>query len=217
VYNETKKQSVTASCRGKRKVKVIKRCLTMLVFASLMIVVCGFLLRAKQEPLTSEEVTKALQIPYQVENVPSKTKKRPGIERQIKYIVIHNTANTESSAQNERDYLVNENNTTSTSFNIVVDDHEIIEAIPVTEVAFHAGTWEGNQKGIGIEICESGNYGQAEANAAKLTAYLMKKYHLSIEDVKTHHDFSGKDCPRKILDHWETFIADVEKNYQSLS
>lgn len=197
--------------------KVIKRCLAMLVLASLMIVACGFLLRTKQEPLNSEEVTKAIKVPYQIENIPSNTQKRPGIERQIKYIVIHNTANAKSSAQNERDYLVNENNMSSTSFHIVVDDHEIIEAIPVTEVAFHAGNREGNQKGIGIEICESGNYGKAETNAAKLTAYLMKKYHLSIEDVKTHQDFSGKECPRKILDHWDTFIADVEKNYQSLS
>ena len=197
--------------------KVIKRCVTMLVLASLMIVVCGFLLRAKQEPLTSEEVTRAIDIPYQIEDIPAKTNKRPGIQRQIKYIVIHNTANAASSAQNERDYLVNANNTTSTSFNIVVDEHEIVEAIPVNEVAFHAGTWEGNQKGIGIEICESGDYKKAEANAAKLTAFLMKKYHLTIDDVKTHHDFSGKECPRKILDHWDSFIAEVEKNYQSLS
>ena len=197
--------------------KVIKRCLTFLVAASLLIAGGGFLLRAKQEPVTPNEVEQAIHVPYKIENIPSGTNKRTGTSRKIQYIVIHNTANEQSSAQNERDYLVNENNTASTSFNIVVDDKEIIEAIPVTEVAFHAGTSEGNQKGIGIEICESGNYQVAEANAAKLTAYLLKKYHLPIEAVKTHHDFSGKDCPRKILDHWQHFLEAVEENYKSLS
>ena len=141
-----------------------------MVAASLLIAGGGFLLRAKQEPVTANEVEQAIHVPYKIENIPSGTNKRTGTSRKIQYIVIHNTANEQSSAQNERDYLVNENNTASTSFNIVVDDKEIIEAIPVTEVAFHAGTSEGNQKGIGIEICESGNYQAAEANAAKLTA-----------------------------------------------
>ena len=181
----------------------------------MMIVACGFLLREKQEPLTSEEVEAAIGVAYKIDPIPV-SNKRVGISRQIDYIVIHNTANPSSTAQNERDYLVNEKNTSSTSFNVVVDDNEIVEAIPVTEVAFHSGTNEGNRKGIGIEVCESGDYTKAEANAARLTAYLMKKYDLTIDDVKTHHDFSGKDCPRLILDYWDRFIEQVETYYETL-
>lgn len=195
--------------------KFIKRCISILVLASMMIVACGFLLREKQEPLTSEEVEAAIGVAYKIDPIPV-SNKRVGISRQIDYIVIHNTANPSSTAQNERDYLVNEKNTSSTSFNVVVDDNEIVEAIPVTEVAFHSGTNEGNRKGIGIEVCESGDYTKAEANAARLTAYLMKKYDLTIDDVKTHHDFSGKDCPRLILDHWDRFIEQVETYYETL-
>lgn len=168
-----------------------------------------------QKPLNGEVVSEALGIPYTVDTLPI-SNKRPGSKRKIKYIVVHNTANANSSAQNERDYLSNPTNTGSTSWNIVVDDEEIIEAVPVTEVAFHAGSGLGNQYGIGIEICESGDTKQTEAHAIKLIAYLMKTYQIPIENVKTHKDFSGKECPRQILGHWETFKKRVEEAYMKL-
>ena len=195
--------------------KFIKRCLTFLVGASMMIAICGVLLRVKQMPIQVNEVEAAIGVPYVIDHIPV-SNKRPGTNRQIKYIVVHNTANEQSSARNERDYLTNPNNQDSTSFHIVVDNQEAIEAIPVTEVAFHAGTWDGNQYGIGIEVCESGNYAKNEAQAAKLVAYLIKKYDLSLKDVKAHHDFSGKDCPRLILDHWDEFLTKVQEAYRQL-
>lgn len=196
-------------------VKIIKKCVLFLVFASLMIMMGGFLLRVKQTPVVSDHIQAAIQVPFKEQLIPI-SNKRPGKTRKIKYIVIHNTANKQSSAQNEVDYLTNRGNTSSTSFHMAVDDHEIVEAIPVTEMAFHAGTNEGNQYGIGIEICESGNFEKAEANAAKLTAYLMKQYNVPLSGVKTHHDFSGKDCPRLILDHWSKFLEEVQAEYKKL-
>lgn len=196
-------------------IKLIKRCLLVLVFASLMIMLGGFLFRVKQLPLKADEVQAALDIPFKEQLIPI-SNKRPGKTRKIKYIVIHNTANSQSTAQNEVDYLNNRGNTSSTSFHLAVDDHEIVEAIPPTEIAFHAGTYEGNQYGIGIEICESGDFQQAEANAAKLTAYLMKQYNVSLSAIKTHHDFSGKDCPRLILDHWDTYLEEVKAAYNEM-
>lgn len=181
----------------------------------MMIAICGVLLRVKQMPIQVNEVEAAIGVPYVIDHIPV-SNKRPGTNRQIKYIVVHNTANEQSSARNERDYLTNPNNQDSTSFHIVVDNQEAIEAIPVTEVAFHAGTWDGNQYGIGIEVCESGNYAKNEAQAAKLVAYLIKKYDLSLKDVKAHHDFSGKDCPRLILDHWDEFLTKVQEAYRQL-
>ena len=44
-----------------------------------------------------------------------------------------------------------------------------------------------------------GDFEKTFDNAAKLVAYLLKAYDLSIDNVKTHHDFSGKDCPHSIL------------------
>ena len=182
---------------------------------SLLMAVSGFLFKIKPKPLVAEEVEAAIGVNYTIDHIPL-SNKRPGIKRSIKQIVIHNTANEESTARNERDYLTNPNNTTSTSFNIVVDDKEIIEAVPVNEMAFHAGDREGNQKGIGIELCESGNFEKTKANAAKLVAYLMKTYDISLSEVRTHHDFSGKDCPRKMLGNWEDFLESVKIAYQAL-
>ena len=80
--------------------KVIKRCLLFLVMASLLVAVSGFLFRVRQKPLVASEVEAAIGIPYTVESIPM-SNKRPGAKRQIKYIVIHNTANEESTAKNE--------------------------------------------------------------------------------------------------------------------
>lgn len=195
--------------------KVIKKCVLFLVMASLLIAVSGFLFRMKQKPIVAEEIEAAIGINYTVDSIPI-SNKRPGVKRPIKYIIIHNTANEVSTARNERDYLTNPNNTSSTSFNIVVDDKEMIEAIPVTEIAFHAGDSEGNRKGIGIELCESGDFEKTKANAAKLVAYLIKTYNISLSEVRTHHDFSGKDCPRKMLGNWEDFLELVKTAYQTL-
>lgn len=178
----------------------------------------GFLLQYRQVELVASKVQEAIGVPYSQQAI-GIGNKRTGKSRTIKYIVIHNTANSESTAQNEVDYLSNPNNTSSTAFHIAVDDKEMIEAIPPTEIAYHAGdgNGEGNRYGIGIEICESGDVKRAESHAAKLVAYLMKTYGIPLSHVKTHQDFSGKVCPRLMLDHWETFLKEVETEYRLLS
>jgi N-acetylmuramoyl-L-alanine amidase len=194
---------------NKKKYKK-KRLNSLMILCVLMIfLICGLFLKTKQKPLIEEDVEKATGISYTIDSIP-KSSKRPFENRKIKYIVVHNTANPDSTARNERDYLTNETNTDSTSWHIVVDDKEMIEAIPVTEIANHAGTTEGNEYGIGIEICESGDYKKAEENATKLIAYLMKHYKIPLSRVTTHKHFSGKECPRLMLSHWDEFIKNVK-------
>lgn len=69
--------------------------------------------------------------------------------------------------------------------------------------------------GIGIELCvnEGNDFEKTMENAAALCAALMRAYDLRIEDVRQHHDFSGKDCPNRILrdDRTEEFLKMVEK------
>ena len=182
-----------------------------------MIMLSGVLLHVKQEELIASKVQEAIGVTYSQQHI-EMSNKRSGKTRKIKYIVIHNTANSQSTAQNEVDYLSNSNNTSSTAFHIAVDDHEIIEAIPPTEIAYHAGdgNGEGNHYGVGIEICESGDFNKAKSNAAQMVAYLMKIYGIPLSRVKTHHDFSGKDCPRLMLDHWDTFLEEVKTAYKAL-
>ena len=195
--------------------KVIKKILGLLIIGSLFIMTMGILWRPHQKPIEEGQVEASIGIPYQIDNIPV-SNKRPGIKRRIRSIVVHNTANPNSTAQNERDYLVNPTNASSTSFHIVVDEDEIVEAIPITEIAFHAGTNKDNKESIGIEICESGHYEAAEENAVQIIAYLMKTYDIPLSQVKTHQDCSGKECPRLILNHWGEFLERVKQAYSSL-
>ena len=143
---------------------------------------------------------------------------------EVRYIVVHNTAN-DASANNEVAYMIGTN--VATSFHFAVDDKEIIQGIPLERAAFHAGdgrNGKGNKYGIGIEICYSKSGGErfleAEKRAAKLIAYLLKKYNLDISAVITHKDCSGKYCPHRTLDMgWERFVdmvkAEVETNKEN--
>lgn len=119
------------------------------------------------------------------------------------YITIHNTAN-DATARNEIAYM--KRNKAQTGYHVAIDDREAIEAIPFNRNAWHAGDGGGvgNRKSIGIEICYSksggAKYMQAEANTIEYTAQLLKEYGWTIDRVKWHRDWSGKNCPHRILD-----------------
>ncbi len=126
-------------------------------------------------------------------------------------ICVHNTSN-DASAANEIAYMTN--NSSATSFHYAIDDREIIQGIPDTRNAFHAGDGafgDGNRKYIGIEICYSLSGGErfvkAEKNAAMFIAQKLKEYGWDISQVKKHQDFSGKYCPHRTLDMgWQRFL-----------
>lgn len=157
-------------------------------------------------------------VPVHTKLIDINTKARPGTKRNIKYIVIHETDNFEAGvgAANHAKFL-KDNNTCSTSWHYTVDSKEIYHHIPDNEIAYHAGDKTGNQYGIGVELCvnKDGNFEKTFDNAAKLVAYLMKEYNLTIDDVKTHHDFSGKDCPYSIIknNRMGEFKKKVQKYY----
>lgn len=145
------------------------------------------------------------------------SKARSGTKRKIKYIVIHETENTArgAGAKNHSEYLRKNSTKSSTSWHYTVDDKEIYHHIPDNEIAYHAGTKIGNLYGIGVELCvnSDGNFDKTFNNATKLVAYLLKEYELTTDDIKTHHDFSSKDCPHNILENnrLEEFIEKVEE------
>ena len=126
-------------------------------------------------------------------------------------IVIHNTAN-DASAANEITYM--HKNTNQTSFHFAVDDKEIVQGIELNRNAWHAsdGNGKGNREGIAIEICYSKSGGEkwlkAVENAAELTAKLLKDYGWGIDKVTKHADYTNKHCPHRILDEygWDNFL-----------
>ena len=130
-------------------------------------------------------------------------------------ITVHNTAN-DASAKNEVSYM--KNNNSSTSYHVAIDDKEVILAVPFNRNAWHAGDGNkgtGNRKTIGIEICYSKTGGtrfnNAEENAAKYIATLLKEYGWTVKDVYKHQNWSGKNCPhRTISKGWERFVDMIQ-------
>ena len=155
-------------------------------------------------------------IPLFTAYIPEDSPGRPGVLRTVESITIHETANTSEGADAEAhsDYL----STTSdeVSWHYTVDDHQIYQHLPDNEEAWHSGDREGNHSSIGIELCVNadGNFDQTMENAAKLTAFLLKEYDLTIDDVKQHYDFNGKDCPLIIRQEgrWDEFLRMVQQN-----
>lgn len=133
-----------------------------------------------------------------------------------KHITIHSTGNPRSTAQNERDYLVNVANTRQASFHIVVDDKEAIECIPLDEVSWNAGDGyygTGNRESISIEICESGDRQKTLENAVKVVVKIMNEQ--NITSLKRHYDWSMKDCPRIMSANgwlgWYAFLKNIDE------
>lgn len=138
------------------------------------------------------------------------------------YIVVHNTAN-DASAANEIKYM--QSNNSQVSFHYAVDDKEVVQGIPMNRNAWHAGDGadgKGNRKGIAIEICYSRSGGArftaAEQNAAQFVATLLKSYGWGIDRVTKHQDYSGKYCPHRTLDlGWNRFLKMVEVHMKALN
>jgi N-acetylmuramoyl-L-alanine amidase len=137
------------------------------------------------------------------------------------FIVVHNTAN-DASAANEVAYMIRNDN--KVSFHYAVDDKEIVQGIPENRNAWHAGdgaNGQGNRKGIGIEICYSKSGGtrfiEAEKLAAKFIAFKLNEKGWGTDKVKKHQDFSGKYCPHRTLDMgWQRFLDMVKSELDKL-
>lgn len=160
--------------------------------------------------------------------IPKGTKARSGYAMTPIYITIHNTANTKkgADAESHANYMSGNGSNTYVSYHYVVDDKEIYQLLPDNEVAWHAGDGgqgTGNRKSIGIEICENsdGDILKATNNAVELTAYLMKKHNISINNVVQHNKWSGKNCPNRIRKsdpyNWTTFKNKVQNAYVGTS
>ena len=116
-------------------------------------------------------------------------------------ICMHNTANS-APAKNEINYM--NNNGSSTSFHLAVDENEAIQGLPFDRNGWHAGDGNGpgNRKHIGIEIARStdntpGVFERAERRAAAVVARLCNMYGWGVDQVKAHRDFAAKDCPHR--------------------
>ena len=159
----------------------------------------------------------------------------------IKYIVIHYTANDGDTDEGNGNYFAN--NIVGDSAHYFVDDDSITRSVPDDYIAWavggskykytKGGTFYGkciNANSISIELCDTkknGVYDFTEAtikNAADLVKLLMKKYNVPVERVIRHYDVTGKVCPKPFVDDekaWKEFkerlVDNMEKRYNKIS
>lgn len=150
---------------------------------------------------------------------------RPGTAlEQVNGIVIHYTANPGTTAKQNRDYfegLSLSGETSASSHFVIGIDGEIVQCIPCNEIAYASN--DRNADTIAIECCipdETGRFTDATYDTLlHLTAWLIGRYDLTIDDVIRHYDVTGKDCPKYYVENpsaWEQMKADIsayiEKN-----
>lgn len=140
----------------------------------------------------------------------------PGRSMTPKYITVHNTANSSKGADAKMHarYQKNGSGGRQASWHYQVDDKEIWQSLEDTQQGWHAGDGQGsgNTESIGIEICENsdGDFNKAVANAQSLIKHLMDKHNIPLKNVVTHKHWSGKNCPRLLLNSWDKFTAGID-------
>ena len=133
----------------------------------------------------------------------------------IKYIVIHYTANDGDTDENNGKYFAN--NVVTASAHYFVDSDSITQSVPDNCTAYAVGgsrysnyqTTGGasyykkctNANSLSIELCDDVKNGvvypsqKTIDNALELTRMLMAKYNIPAANVIRHFDVTGKICP----------------------
>nr|MDH3174821.1 N-acetylmuramoyl-L-alanine amidase [Bacillus pumilus] len=151
--------------------------------------------------------------------IPKSNKNRPGNKMKPLYITVHNTANTDKGANALRHVNYVKKPNTATRRHFTVDDKVIYQHLPLNENGWHAGDGRGtgNMKSIGIEICENsdGNFEKAVENAQWLIRQLMTEQGIPLANVVPHKRWSGKQCPRKLLNRRDSFKTGIATAHTS--
>lgn len=196
--------------------------LVLLIFIGIGIGI-GWLLWGRQEKAKEIDL-KAIEAPSWIEQdfIRKNIYSRPAVSlKEVNGIVIHYVANPGSTARQNRDYFDSladqtENGDSVSSHFIVGLEGEVIQAVPISEMAY-ASNYR-NSDTIAIESChpdETGKYNpETYDSMVKLTAWLCSELELNPKkDIIRHYDINEKNCPKYFVeneDAWNQFLKDVE-------
>ena len=212
--------------RRKRKREIILHATlcsaVIIIFLAVLVAVVHLFSSQETGNAGRKELTKYIEEPpaYTQQLLTVNPFSRPGTElEQVNGIVIHYTANPGTTAMQNRSYfegLAESEETKASSHFIVGLSGEIIMCVPLDEIAYASN--ERNADTISIECCidnDAGRFSEKTYDAVvKLTAWLVGKYDLTLDDVIRHYDVTGKNCPKYFVENesaWEDFKIDVEK------
>lgn len=145
---------------------------------------------------------------------------RPGEAlEEVNGVVVHYVGNPGTTAEQNRSYFENlaqTGETYASSHFLIGLDGEIIQNVPLDEIAYCTGPR--NVDTISIECChpdDTGAFTQTTYDSlVKLTRWLMEEYRLDTDQVIRHYDVTGKECPRYYVQHpeaWEAFLEDLKE------
>ena len=148
---------------------------------------------------------------------------RPGDPlEEIKNVFVHYTGNRNTSAAQNRSYFEQQKDTHERSVSshfIIGYEGEIIQCVPLDEIAYAVATRNGDS--VSIECCytaENGSFTQATYDSLiALLVWLTDVYDLEKDDILRHYDCGGKKCPiyyTQNEDAWERLKEDVEAKRQ---
>lgn len=213
----TQRRPAHRSRRSRRRQWNRRRGLALVLAAVLVVTgVVVFLLRGSGLPGENVRTPDYVQKDYLTVNPWS----RPGepLEK-INGVVIHYVGNPGTTAQANRNYFESlssgEEGVYASSHFIVGLEGEVVQCIPLTEIAYASNSR--NDDTVAIEVChpdETGQFSQVTYDrVVELTAWLCKTFHLDpAADVIRHYDVSGKLCPLYYVENpeaWDRFLTDV--------
>ena len=150
---------------------------------------------------------------------------RPGTPLEdINAVVIHYVGNPGTTARANRNYFASlasgKEGTYASSHFVVGLEGEVVQCVPLTEVAYASNTRNGDT--VSIEVChpdETGEFSPVTyGRCVELAAWLCREFKLDPEtDVIRHYDVIGKECPLYFVKNeaeWSRFKADVAKAMQ---
>ena len=142
----------------------------------------------------------------------------------IKYIVIHDTGNTDRGADALRNFQYFNTGDRGSSADFFVDDTRCVQANDYSKYySWHCGDGHGkygitNSNSVGLEICvnSDGDYNTAFNNAVAFTKQLMNTLGIPIDRVVRHYDASRKNCPASMSKNswalWNTFKQKISES-----
>ena len=154
-----------------------------------------------------------------VDYIPTNEYSRPGTPlEEISGVVVHYVGNPGTTAAANRSFFANlalTHETYARAHFLVGLDGEILQCVPLTEIAYCSNT--ANDYTVSIEVChpdDTGKFDDATMESLeKLVAWLCETFDLDpTEDVIRHYDVTGKICPKYYVeneDAWLAFKQDV--------
>ena len=210
--------------RAEESLRLVRLWAILGLLAAAVLITAAVRLSCRPSPAEAEE-----QIPAYITRdfLPVNPWSRPGDPlKRVNGVVLHYVGNPATSAQANRNYFASlssgEAGTYASSHFIVGLEGEVVQCVPLTEIAYASNSR--NDDTVSIEVChpdETGAFSRpAYDRCVELTAWLCRVFRLRPgEDVIRHYDVTGKLCPRYFVEDpeaWDAFLEDVSAAVETL-